>query len=68
MNTKKARNGNSRYARFKLEDFTGAAECVMWPDDYVKYKDLVEEDKIVFIQATSSKRRPTSRSCRCSAS
>ena len=51
MNTKKARNGNTRYARFKLEDFSGAAECVMWPDDYVKYKDLVEEDKICFINA-----------------
>jgi hypothetical protein len=51
MNTKKARNGSSRYARFKLEDFSGVAECVMWPDDYVKYKDLVEEDKIVFVQA-----------------
>jgi DNA polymerase-3 subunit alpha len=51
MNTKKAHNGNSRYARFKLEDFSGAAECVMWPDDYVKYKDLIEEDRICFIQA-----------------
>src|SRR4029078_968605 len=29
QNTKKARNGNSRYARFKLEDFAGLAECVM---------------------------------------
>ena len=51
MNTKKARNGNSRYARFKLEDFSGAAECVMWPDDYVKYKDLIEEDRICFVRA-----------------
>ena len=51
MNTKKARNGNSRYARFKLEDFSGAAECVMWPDDYVKYKDMVEEDRICFVGA-----------------
>jgi DNA polymerase-3 subunit alpha len=51
MNTKKARNGNSRYARFKLEDFSGAAECVMWPDDFVKYKDLVEEDRICFVGA-----------------
>src|SRR5262249_15064189 len=32
QNTKKARNGNSRYVRCKLEDFTGAVECVMWPD------------------------------------
>jgi DNA polymerase-3 subunit alpha len=50
FNTKKARNGNTRYARFKLEDFSGAAECVMWPDDYVRYKELVEEDRVCFLQ------------------
>ncbi len=57
MNTKKARNGNSRYARFKLEDFSGSAECVMWPDDYVRYKDLVEEDRICFVGATVERTR-----------
>ncbi|MFO0967345.1 MAG: DNA polymerase III subunit alpha [Gemmataceae bacterium] len=57
MNTKKARNGNSRYVRCKLEDFTGAAECVMWPDDYIKYKDLIDEDRIVFVQGTVEKNR-----------
>jgi DNA polymerase III subunit alpha len=57
MNTKKARNGNSRYARFKLEDFSGQAECVMWPDDYVRYKDLVEEDRICFVGATVERTR-----------
>src|SRR5262249_28490216 len=39
MNTKRARNGNTRYARCKLEDLTGAVECVMWPDDYARQKD-----------------------------
>jgi DNA polymerase-3 subunit alpha len=48
MNTKKARNGNSRYARCKIEDFTGAVECVMWPDDYVRYKDFIADDAIHF--------------------
>ena len=58
MNTKKARNGNSRYVRCKLEDFSGAAifECVMWPEDYVKYKDLIEEDRICFVRARSSRK------------
>jgi DNA polymerase-3 subunit alpha len=56
MNTKKARNGNSRYARFKLEDFSGNVECVMWPDDYVKYKDLVVEDKICFVGGVVEKK------------
>jgi DNA polymerase-3 subunit alpha len=45
MNTKKARNGNSRYARFRFEDLSGSIECVFWPDDYVRYKDEVKEDE-----------------------
>jgi DNA polymerase-3 subunit alpha len=57
MNTKKARNGNSRYCRCKLEDFSGAAECVMWPDDFVRCKDLVGEDQICFVVAAVERTR-----------
>src|SRR5262249_39901005 len=57
MNTKSARNGNTRYVRCKLEDFTGAAECVMWPDDYVRFKDLIAEDRICFVSGTVEKNR-----------
>jgi DNA polymerase-3 subunit alpha len=57
MNTKKARNGNSRYCRFKLEDFTGVAECVMWPDDFIRSKDMVAEDQICFVAATVERTR-----------
>lgn len=57
MNTKKARNGNTRYARFKIEDFTGAAECVMWPDDYLRFKDLITEDRVVFAYGTVDRTR-----------
>src|SRR5262249_39545506 len=57
LNTKKARNGNSRYVRFKLEDFDGAAECVMWPDDLVRYKDAVAEDRICFLAASVERAR-----------
>jgi DNA polymerase-3 subunit alpha len=56
-NTKNARNGNSRYARFKIEDFTADAECVMWPDDFVRYKDLVKEDEVVFAVASVERSR-----------
>jgi DNA polymerase-3 subunit alpha len=57
MNTKKARNGNTRYARFKVEDFTGTVECVMWPDDFVRHKDEVEEDHICFVVAAVERTR-----------
>ncbi len=56
-NTKNARNGNSRYARFKLEDFTGTTECVMWPDDFARFKDLVVEDQICFAAASMERSR-----------
>jgi DNA polymerase-3 subunit alpha len=53
MNTKKpGRNGNSRYVRCKLEDFSGQAECVMWPDDFVRFKDDFVDDRIVFVKGT----------------
>lgn len=56
-NTKTARNGNSRYVRCKVEDFTGAVECVMWPDDFVRHKDDVQEDHVCFAKGTVERTR-----------
>ena len=56
-NTKNARNGNSRYARFKLEDFSGSTECVIWPEDFARFKDLVVEDQICFAAASVERSR-----------
>jgi DNA polymerase-3 subunit alpha len=51
MNTKRpGRNGNSRYVRCKLEDFTGQVECMMWPDEFVRFKDDFADDRIVFVK------------------
>ncbi|MFN4260830.1 MAG: DNA polymerase III subunit alpha [Gemmataceae bacterium] len=57
QNTKKARNGNTRYARCKLEDFSGAVECVMWPDDFVRYKDEFTEDRVCFVKGIVERSR-----------
>jgi DNA polymerase-3 subunit alpha len=57
MNTKKARNGNSRYLRCKVEDFTGVAECVMWPDDFARFKDVVAEDTPCFVKGIVERNR-----------
>jgi len=57
QNTQKARNGNSRYVRCKMEDFTGSIECVMWPDDLVRYKDDFRDDRICFVRGTLERRR-----------
>jgi DNA polymerase-3 subunit alpha len=51
MNTKRpGRNGNSRYVRCKLEDVTGIVECMMWPDEFVRFKDEFVDDRIVFVR------------------
>jgi DNA polymerase-3 subunit alpha len=52
QNTKKARNGNSRYVRCKLEDFSGAIECLMWPDDFARFKDDFQEDRVCVVKGT----------------
>ena len=57
QNTKKARNGNTRYFRCKVEDMTGSAECVMWPDDFAKCKDDIAEDKVCYVKGTVERNR-----------
>jgi DNA polymerase-3 subunit alpha len=56
-NTKKARNGNSRYLLCRLEDFTGAARCVMWPDDLARLKGEVKDDAICVVRGTVDRSR-----------
>jgi DNA polymerase-3 subunit alpha len=57
QNTKKSRTGNTRYVRCRLEDLTGSAECVMWPDDFIRYKDDVQEDRACFVKASVDRTR-----------
>ncbi len=57
MNTKKAKNGNTRYVRFRIEDFNGGVDCVMWPDDYLRYKDDFQEDRVSFFKGKVERTR-----------
>lgn len=57
MNTKKARNGNTRYVRCRIEDFQGGVDCVMWPDDYLRYKDEFQEDRVCFVKGRVERTR-----------
>jgi DNA polymerase-3 subunit alpha len=57
QNTKKSRNGNTRYVRCRLEDLTGSAECVMWPDDLLRHKDEFQEDRICFAKGVVDRTR-----------
>lgn len=57
MNVKKSRNGNTRYVRCKMEDASGRVECLMWPDEFVKFKDEFTDDRILFAEATVEQTR-----------
>ncbi len=54
---KRSRSGHTRMARFKVEDLTGAAECVIFPDDYLRNKDEVRDENICFVRATVDRTR-----------
>jgi DNA polymerase III subunit alpha len=57
QNVKKARNGNFRYVRCKLEDLNGNVECVMWPDEFVRFKDEFQEDRPCFVKGAVERTR-----------
>jgi DNA polymerase-3 subunit alpha len=43
--------------RCKLEDLSGAVECVMWPDEFVRYKDDFQENRICFVRGIVERSR-----------
>jgi DNA polymerase-3 subunit alpha len=57
MNTKSARNGNTRFVRCTISDFSGEIECLMWPDDLVKHKDDFVDDRVCFVRGMLDKSR-----------
>jgi DNA polymerase-3 subunit alpha len=57
LNTKKARNGNSRYLLGRFEDMTGSAKCVIWPDDFARCKDDFNEDSPYVIKGCVDRNR-----------
>ena len=43
------KNGR-QYVRCKVEDFTGIAECVMWSEDYARFRDNFLNDRIYLFE------------------
>ncbi|HTU88587.1 MAG TPA: DNA polymerase III subunit alpha, partial [Gemmataceae bacterium] len=56
-NTQKARNGNSRYFLARIEDMSGSAKCVMWPEDFARIKEEIRDDTPYIIKGTVDRRR-----------
>src|SRR5262249_26518844 len=53
---KPQRNGNTRFGRCKVEDFTGPLECIMWGDEYSKFKDSFVADVPVIVTGKLEKK------------
>ena len=47
---KAGRNQGTRFAIFRLEDFTGQTKCVLWSDQYTRFKEEVVEDSMLLFE------------------
>ena len=56
-NTKNPKPGApSRYVMFDLEDVTGAIRCILWPDSFVEFGELVKQDSVVVVRGNIDRR------------
>jgi DNA polymerase-3 subunit alpha len=55
--TKNPKPGSpSRYAMFDLEDTQGLIRCIVWPDQFVHYEELIKPDVILVVRGAVDKR------------
>jgi len=55
---RKVREGATatKYANFDLEDVAGAIRCILWPDDFVNFGELVQPDAILVARGAIDRR------------
>ncbi len=46
----KGRNVGRKYAMFRVEDFTGSVRCILWSDEYSRFKELVTADTVALFE------------------
>ena len=46
----------TKYANFDLEDMQGPVRCILWPDDFLKYGELVQPDAILLVRGAVDRR------------
>ncbi|MCR4412413.1 MAG: DNA polymerase III subunit alpha, partial [Thermoguttaceae bacterium] len=46
----------SKYAMFDLEDMEGIMRCILWPEPYAQYGEMVQPDAILAVQGAIDKR------------
>jgi DNA polymerase-3 subunit alpha len=53
---KPGRNGHTRYANFDFEDTRGVIRCIMWPEEFSKFGELVQNETMCFLQGKVDRR------------
>jgi DNA polymerase-3 subunit alpha len=53
---KPSRNGHQKYVNFDFEDPTGVVRCIMWPEEYSRLGEKVEQEQIRFVRGKVDKR------------
>jgi DNA polymerase-3 subunit alpha len=55
---RKGRPGSNatKFANFDLEDLHGSVRCILWPDDFLLYGDLVQADAILVVRGVVDRR------------
>ncbi|HIA20154.1 MAG TPA: hypothetical protein EYN70_12195 [Planctomycetaceae bacterium] len=55
--TKNGRPGSpTRYANFEMEDIDGTVRCIIWPDAFQRYEELMEPDSILLARGSVDRR------------
>ena len=56
--TKNPRPGSThtKYAMWDLEDLDGIVRCIMWPEQFAEFGELVKADAILAVRATIDRR------------
>lgn len=53
---KPSRNGHSRYANFDFEDTRGVIRCIMWPEEFSRFGELIQNETICFLSGKVDRR------------
>lgn len=46
----KGRNMGRKYAMFRIEDFTGTVRCIMWSDEYARFREVMTDDLVALFE------------------
>ncbi|QDT64959.1 DNA polymerase III subunit alpha [Calycomorphotria hydatis] len=53
---KPSRNGHTKYVNFDFEDETATVRCIMWPEEFSRQGELVEQEAILYLKGKVDRR------------